>query len=112
MNPNKIAEVRKLIDQSQSSGKRPHYSDAIKALVKSLLKGGVTKSEIMNATGISIGTLVNWSKENRKQKFRKLKATAAPSTGERRMRVSLPSGISIEVTDVSLLKIILEQVAL
>ena len=110
MNSNKIAEVRKLIDQSQSSGKRPHYSDAIKTLVISLLKSGVTKSEIMNAAGISIGTLVNWSKEDRKQKFRRLKAVTS-SSPDARVKVSLPSGISIEFTDVLLLKIILEQVA-
>ena len=111
MNSNKIAEVRKLIDQSQSSGKRPHYSDAIKTLVISLLKGGVTKSEITNATGISIGTIVNWTKKGRKQKFRKLKTTVSPSRGDAQMKVSLPSGISIEITDVLLLKFILEQLA-
>ena len=59
MNQNKIAEVRKLVEQSHQSGKRPHYSDAIKMLAKSLLRDGVTYSELMGATGISRATLAN-----------------------------------------------------
>ena len=108
MNPNKIAEVRKLVEQSQQSGKRPHYSEAIKTLAKSLLRDGVTRSELMSATGISRATLANWSGPA-KQNFRKLKAVPTPASQVAPIRLSLSNGVSIELSDVALLKSILEQ---
>ena len=109
MNPNKITEVRKLVEQSQQSGKRPHYSDAIKMLAKSLLRDGVSRTEITAATGISRATLANWSGPA-KQNFRKLKAVP-PAPQSVQLKVSLPNGVGIELSDVSLLKSVLEQCA-
>lgn len=109
MNPNKITEVRKLIEQSKQSGKRPHYSDAIKLMAKSLLKDGVSRAELNAATGISNATLANWAGP-RRETFRKLKAVSAPALGAE-VRVRLASGVCIELSDLSLLKMVLEQCA-
>ena len=110
INPNKITEVRKLVEQSQQTGKRPHYSDAIKQLAKSLLKDGITRSELTNATGISRTTLANWSGP-RKQSFRKLKAVTTVAMEGVSLKLALPNGITVEISDISLLKILLEQCA-
>ena len=108
MNPNKITEIRKLIEQSQESGNRPHYSDAIKSLAKTLLKNGVSRSELANATGISRATLANWTKGSEKTQFRKIKVGQNPELQSSQLKVSLPSGVSIECSSVTDLKSILE----
>ena len=109
MNPNKIKEVRKLVEQIQEIGKKPHYSDEVKARVTALLKDGISLSELAGGTGISRGTLVSWLQKKPKNKFRKLKTVAVPSSLS--IKISLPSGVSIECNEVGLVKNILEQCA-
>lgn len=107
MNPNEIKEVRKLVEEIQKIGKKPHYSGEVKVRVTALLKDGISLSELANGTGISRGTLVNWLQKTPKNKFRKLKAVPGPSSSS--IRISLPSGVSIECNEVGLIKNILEQ---
>jgi DNA invertase Pin-like site-specific DNA recombinase len=110
MNPNKIKEVRKLVEQVQTLGKKPHYSDEIKFLAKQLLKDGVSLSELASGTGISRGTLVNWTEHKlKKNKFRKLRAVKESPLSP--IKISLPGGVSIECMEVALIKNILEQIA-
>ena len=109
MNSNKLAEIRKLAEQGRETGNRPHYDKEVKVLAKALFKSGVTHSELANATGICRATLVNWEKENRKNKFRELKAVDGPEDRQIQLKIVLPNGVVIVVLDVSLLKSILEQ---
>ena len=109
MNSNKIAEVRKLVEQSQQTGKRPNYGGEVKTRIRALLKDGISLYELASWTGISRGTLVNWVYKKQKNKFRKLKAVASPNSLP--IQISLPSGVSIECSEVALIKNILEQFA-
>ena len=109
MNPNQINEIRKLIAQARQTGKRPHYCDQIKSLAKALLKEGISRTELANATGISRGTIENWSKGRIKSRFRKLKVANTSAAPDPQLKITLPSGIGIECSSVSLLKSILEQ---
>ena len=78
-------------------------------LAKSLLRDGVTYSELMGATGMSRATLASWSGPA-KQNFRKLKTVSTPAPQVAPIKLSLSNGVSIELSDVALLKRVLEQV--
>jgi transcriptional regulator with XRE-family HTH domain len=111
MNSNKISEIRKLVELSRRNGSRPHYSGEIQALAKGLLKNGVSRTELANETGISRGTLVNWSEKSRQPRFRKVRTVANDASLKTQIKISLPSGVQIECADASILKNILDQCA-
>ena len=108
MDSKKIAKIRLLVERDKNLAPHARYSPFVRSVATELLRKGVSPTKISNSTGIGRPTLYQWRGAIRKKRFRKIKVSNVKPEIKTDLKITLPSGVSIECSSTEILKSILE----